>query len=315
MAELHDAGVDRFAVNAFHGAKSLSRAIDDHAPATIETHLFVEKQLMGTAGGLLAPRELLDRDELFVLHNGDTLVHPPIDQLAQAASGPKCLGAILVRPGRTGTYRVLRIEDGRLVGRETPQQLESDPHGDHAANYLGVAVLRRELFEQIPSEGPSELFDLMLPLLESGWTLAAVPYVGSWLEFTSPYSYRENLLRLLAQADACRVELPGGAAKVSHRGSGTVFVDESADVATGVRFEGPCIVESGARVEPGAVLQTSLVLEDAKIAAGAYVSESVVASHTVLRRTDIFRRGVIAMGAESHERPGTARYLPFASPR
>jgi NDP-sugar pyrophosphorylase family protein len=271
VRQLRDQGLEVLGANAFHGAQSLAAALArDASPAP---ELFREPVLMGTGGALDAPRAQLGESEVFVVHNGDTLVDADLARLVEAAGLPGCLGALLVRQPAVEGYTPLTVRDGRLVavGR-------ADPSG-HTATYLGVAAFRREVLERVPEGRPSGMFeDVLLPMMaERGAQLAVVPDQGRWLEFTSPASYRDTLVQLLAEETGAdgRIRLPGGDAEVAREDQGRVF--RAPGVSCGrLRVRGGAVIEAGAQLEEDCTLEDSVVLEGAYIARAASVRRSVV---------------------------------------
>ncbi len=273
LLQLRGLGVERFALNAWHAPDSLRAAIARAGLGPGGAELFVEAELMGTAGGLDAPRGLLGGADVFVLHNGDTLL-PGLDlePLLQAARGPGRAGALLVgRPPLPG-YNAVAVGGGEWLG------LASERPDAAPATYLGVGVLRREVLERVPRGRPSELFrDVLLPLLAQGSRIAAVEHAGAWIEFTSAQAYRRHLVSLVLSGRAAgSLDLPGGAAHVRRRGGGAYFAAD-AELSAGVLVEGGAVLEAGASAARGSLLFGSVLLEGASVASRALLQGVVVA--------------------------------------
>jgi NDP-sugar pyrophosphorylase family protein len=299
VRHLRGQGLEVIGANAFHGAESLAEAlVRDASPAP---DLFREPVLMGTGGALDAPRVRLGESEVFVVHNGDTLVDAELTPLVEAAGAPGCLGALLVSQPAVEGYTPLTVRGGRLVavGR-------GDPSGE-TATYLGVAALRREVLEQVPRATPSGMFeDVLLPMMaESGTQLAVVPHEGRWLEFTSPESYRAALVRLLASEAGAegRIPLPGGDAEVVREDRGHVFRAAGASCGR-LRVRGGAVIEAGARIEEDCALEDSVVLEGAHLALGASVRRSVVDAEARVAAGEALESTVRA--ADGAPEPGAA---------
>lgn len=282
LAHLARAGVRDFSVNAFHGAESVRTVLERDMPPGCRGELFVEDELMDTGGALAAPAARLARPaEHFLLHNGDTLLDFPAGELVAAATGPRLLGALLVRPRAVRGYRAIGVRNGRFTGL-TPAR------GDDEATYLGAAVLHGELLDRVAKDRPSSLFsDLLLPMLEEGWSLMTLPYEGPWFEFTSAESYLSRLLTLLDEA--------GG----SYRGPGAL-------VDAGAALEGRVALEGGTRVAGGSTIRDSVLL------AGAEVREGARAEHLVLGPGAILgAEASLANGVLTRREDGAMIYSPF----
>lgn len=276
VLHLRSQGLFVTAVNAFHSPESIARALERDAPPA--PPVLREPVLMGTGGALDAPRDELAAGDVFLLHNGDTLVDAPAGPLLEAARSPGCLGALLVRTPAMPGYTPLGVRRGR-VQRIGGGALE-DGAPETSATYLGVAAFRREVLERVPRNEPCELFeDVVLPLMrERGEGLATVDHDGRWLEFTSPAAYRGTLCALLhREARAGEpIRLPGGDAAVHRTGEGWLFRADGA-TADGIRVHGAAVVESGAAVGGGSRMEDSVALEGASISDACVIRRSIVA--------------------------------------
>lgn len=305
MAHLHARGVSDFSVNAWHQPDGLAETLRKDSPPETETQLFVESELMGSAGAFLAPRSRLARTPLFIYQNGDTLIDAPLAALAQAAGGERCLGALLVREGVTPGYGGLILRGGTVVRRFLPGEA---PAGGDPATFLGVGVFRRELLPEVIPGRPSELFpDLLLPLLDRGWSLAAVPSATPWLEFTSPAQYLDRLTGLVrAGAASGKVRLPGGDAFLAQGIPGGAFLGDNAHLAPGSRLGGGVVMERETRAEPGSSLYDVLLLEGARTGSGVCLERVVVDQGVQLPPNSEFRHGVVTLGPN-----GKLEFIPF----
>lgn len=305
VRHLAAAGVERFSVNAHHLPATIEAAIRENLAPDQEVQLFVEPQLMGTGGALLAPRARLAASSHFVIHNGDTLTMAPLAALWDAAQQPSCLGVLLVRPGRTSGYGAIAVANGRFVALlrgEAPS-----PPGTAAATYLGVGVLRREVLETVPADRPTDLFsDLLLPQLDATRFLAVVPHNGSWLEFTSPRSYLHNTLRLVNSGRAAtRLALAGGEVTIHPHPNGALYVGPDAVVASSVQWQGSAVLEAGARLEAGSFVRRALVMRGAIVGAGCYLDDVVVDAGVVVPPSTVARSGTLSSAA------GQLEFHPF----
>lgn len=292
VAHLASAGVRDFSINTHHRPESIESEARS-VPNLRSLELFHEDVLMGTAGALVAPAARLREHATFVLHNSDTLVAAPLDALAAALDGdPRAVGAVLVRPGAALGYRPLRLLDGLVTGvGEGPGE---------PATFLGVSVLRTSLLDGLREGAPSSLFeDLLFPALARGATLHAVPYEGSWLEFTSPASYRATLAALVGshRGDPA-IDLPGGAVALRSFATGSAFAGPGASISNAASLHGACVVEQNAVVHAGARLANSVVLEGARIAPGAHLERVVVAEGVAVPANTTFREGTLVAGAD-----------------
>jgi mannose-1-phosphate guanylyltransferase len=304
LARLASGGIETVAVNGFHAAESIEAVANEEAPGSMRVEMHLESTLMGTGGAFDAPRETLGDGEIFLVHNGDTLVPIPFDALSEAALGENRVGALLVRPRALAGYKPIAVRDGEVVG------FEADGVNGDPATYLGVAVFRREVLDRVPRGRPSAIFgDVVMPMLAEGGRLAAVETENHWLEFTSPASYRRRLETLVsASRNEGLVELPGGAARIVRGPSGALHVGEGVTLGAAFRGHGGCVVESGARLGTGASLHGSVVLERARLGDGVTLRRAIVAPDVVVPSWTEWCDGVVVPGGPDL----AAQLVPFA---
>jgi NDP-sugar pyrophosphorylase family protein len=273
---LAEQGIRFFVLNAFHRPQSVWEALARDMPRPANAEVYVESELMGSGGALAAPAEVLARGELFLVHNGDTLVNVPVAALAAAATAQaRRIGALLVRPGRSPGYGGVVLSGGVVAGHFAAGQ---NPVEGELATFLGVSVGRREMLKQVAGDRPSQLFPaVLLPLVREGWSLAATAYEGPWLEFTTPEQYLGHITALVSagRADGV-VRLPGGDAPIRALPEGAAFEGDGAALEAGATVRGAVALESGARAVGGAALADTVLLEDARVEGGASLRKVIV---------------------------------------
>ncbi len=288
LRQLDRAGVRTIAVNAHHAAESIERVVTA-AETAAEVRVFREPVLMGSGGALAGPRDLLAAGGRFALLNGDTLCRPPLAAMARVLDERRAGGVLLVRTPADRRYRPLRVAGDRVLGLGSRGET-----GAERATYLGVAVLSPDVLDRIPDDRPSDLFDALLPLVDTRGGLVAFGYDGPWLEMTSPESYRRALTHLVLGArNRDAVELPGGSVRVRRCRQGAAFIAADADVHPAAELRGGVVVESGASVGAGAVLSATVVLEGAVVEPLAVLEDVVVMEGARVPAGSTLRSGIV----------------------
>lgn len=157
---LAKAGVDEVLVNLHHLADVVRAhlAVRSGPPAvrTVE-----ERQLLGSAGTLLANRGFVDGEEMFLAINADNLTDFDLGMLVDAHRAGDAIATLSVfhasRPSECG---IVDVEDGRVVGFvEKP----ADPPGDLAN--AGMYAFHPSVLDVIAGPPPKDIGYDLLPRL------------------------------------------------------------------------------------------------------------------------------------------------------
>ena len=155
------AGVDEVLVNLHHMPKQVRSHLAAHrgGPQVRTTY---EPTLLGSAGTLVAGREFVGSDEVFLAVNGDDLTDFDLRRLVVALeAAPAAEAAIAVFqapvPQACG---ILEVEDGVVVSFE---EKPAAPRGDLAN--AGMYAFRRPVLDLVPETTPVDIGTHLLPRL------------------------------------------------------------------------------------------------------------------------------------------------------
>jgi NDP-sugar pyrophosphorylase family protein len=249
-------------VNLHRLPESVTAALGDGRAFGLRIRYARERELLGTAGGPRAVRDLLG-DGPLLLVNGDCLFDFDLRALVarHRASGARATLALRANPDPRAYGAVITDRRGRIraIGGR-PRRA-----GGTVSLFAGVHVLDPELLDLLPA-GPSDsVRDLYVPLLEHGGFLQGVRVRGAWYDLGRPRLYRDTQLRLV----------PG-------RGRHRSLVDPGARVGPGARVR-RSVIGRAAQVGAGARVERSVVWESARIEPGARVEGAVVVTGAVVR--------------------------------
>ncbi len=258
VAHLASAGFDRVVVNAHH----LGGAIASLADADPRIVVSVERELLGTAGGLRFARDagLLRGDRLVVV-NGDIFGSLPLDELASAP----CEGdaVLLVSSEVEGEGNVGVDAEGRVVRLRKEVFRAGEVR---RFDYLGSALLAGRALDALPERG-CLVGDLLSPCLRAGATVRVLSFGGSWVDVGTLDAYLVANQRWL---DARRLDsfvAEGALVDARAQVVRSVVLGRSI-VAEGTRLE-RCVVWPGARVERGTYADTVFLPGDPRSMAAA----------------------------------------------
>ncbi len=155
------AGITEVIVNLHH----LPEAIEKYLPAEFPNarfHFSLEPQILGTAGGVRKVRALLEREEDFILMNGDTFQRPPIDDLRRVRREKDAMATLTLRhPPAGDRYTAVWEENGLITGYGQGRGSSLMFSGSHCVS--------SRVFRYIPDRDVSEMTgDVYNPLVKNG---------------------------------------------------------------------------------------------------------------------------------------------------
>ncbi len=192
---LKHAGCTDIIVNAHHHAGM----IVEHFRNTdygVRIRVSVENDILGTGGGIVHARALLDDAPFFLLHNADIVTDADLSAVVDDHRSHTPLATLLVH--RRDTKRaVLFDERMRFLGKEVWREEGMEfPDDAQRFNYCGVQVISRDFFDLALPGGFSDLFDCYRIALASGRTMRGMEHNAYWTDLGTEERIREHELHL-----------------------------------------------------------------------------------------------------------------------
>lgn len=191
---LRDAGLGPTVVNAHHHASALEAFVAAHLPFIAVS---VERDLLGTAGGLAHAKALLGDGDV-VVWNADILARIDLHALVAAHQRGAAGATLVVRFGARGEGNVGVDEGGRIVRLRKETTAPGEARG---GEFLGVHVVAAPLRRTLPGSG-CLVGDVYLPALRRGETLRAHAFEGTFADIGTPERYWQACLDWLAERPA-----------------------------------------------------------------------------------------------------------------
>ena len=154
---LAKAGVDEVLLNTHHLATQVEAHVAQRSTPPV-VRLSHEPVLLGSAGTLLANRDFVADDDMFLVVNADNLTDFDLGVLIDAHLAAATIATLSVfqasRPSECG---IVEVVDGRVVGFvEKP----ADPRSDLAN--AGMYAFHPQVLDEIPESSPRDIgFDLL----------------------------------------------------------------------------------------------------------------------------------------------------------
>jgi mannose-1-phosphate guanylyltransferase len=268
LAMLRRHGIRDVVLSCSYMVDAVERAMGDGRRWDVELRYAVEREPLGTGGGVRNAAHLAA--ELVVVLNGDVLTDLDLTAMLRFHRERRSVATIyLTRVADPTAYGLVELEaDGRVrrfVEKPGPGEVTTDTIN------AGAYALDRSLLARIPTDRAVSIEREFFPALLHD----RLPFHGwvadhYWLDIGSPAKYRQGQLDLLAGRVATDLTPPGFRVDGRWLDAG-VELDPSAIVAP------PAVIGAGSRLGPGSRVGPATVLgERCVVGAEAAVAGAVL---------------------------------------
>jgi len=269
------AGIDDIVVNLHH----LPDAIVEFLTSTYDCRFefSLEREILGTGGGIRRVRHFLEPSDEFFLVNADTIQFPRYDELRRARAAHDSLAALTLRhPPEADRFTAVYFDHGLVTGFGSGR---GEP-----LMFSGSHLISSRVFRHLPERDFFGIVDAVYQPLLGQETIAGVVDDGLWFDIGTPQ-------RLIAAGAAIRELMIAGDVPLttSSRIDGDSIVDERATIRGTVARS-----SIGASVIDGRVTD-SAVWDDCRIGEGVVLERCIVA-HGVELATGEYRDVLLTAG-------------------
>ncbi|HOT23810.1 MAG TPA: NDP-sugar synthase [Thermoleophilia bacterium] len=259
-------GVREVAANLHYHPDKIRSYFGDGSAFGVELRYNLEKELLGTAGGVAAFREFLG-DSTFVVVSGDGLTDIDLTAFVAAhrRNGGVCTMAVK-RVADPSLYGVVVHDEGRVVGFQ--EKVPAEEARSDLCN-CGIYAFEPEIFDFVPQGGPVDWArDVFPALLAAGAPFHVWPLETYWNDVGNIEQYRvSNFDALLGRV---ALQIPG------REVASGVWVGEGTQIEPGARLKGPLLLGAGCLVEAEAELIGPLIIGDGCVIERGAVLEGVI---------------------------------------
>lgn len=261
LRSLMGCGFTHIYINLFHLASRVLDFLSERFPSN-NIHLFpiVEPYLLGTGGALLNAASYFLKDQPLLLINADVVCDLDFEGLWWDHIKSGSIATILVHDKKK--YNKLIVRDGLLVG--------FDEKAGDALAYTGIACFSPAFFHFLPHEMPCSLVDAFQNVLQSGFTIRAIPFThfskdGMWDDIGTIEGYLSAHSSLLVLNDC------------------SIYCGSDCRVGKDVHFEEWVCLGDRVRIGNGAIIRSSVIWEDCEVPPNTLIENSIVSTFGMLR--------------------------------
>ncbi len=257
-----------------------------------------DEKKKGVGQAILAAKDLLMKEDAFIIHHPDTLADKEIIERTVAIwknlKADHALAAKLVEHPQY--YGVVEIDSESRVKRF----LEKPALGVSKSHYAaaGVFVVKPSLLEMITKH--DDFGEAIQSTVDQGSNVVASLWEKEWVELTYPWDL------LSANAFILNKLLSGGSfihntAEISPRATimGPVYIGEKAHVLAGATIKGPCFIDKESYIGSNVLLRgTTSIGKKAIIGHGVEVKNSVILDEVQIGRLSYVGDSIIGQNVE-----------------
>jgi len=270
-------GIDDIIVNLHHLPDAIVEFLTLEYDCRFEFSL--EREILGTGGGIRRVRHFLEESDAFFLVNADTIQFPRYDDLRKARQQRDSLAALTLRhPPEGDKFTAVYFDDGLVTGF-------GNGHGEPLM-FSGSHLISSRVFQHLPAKEFFGIVDAVYQPLLGTETLAGVVDDGLWFDIGTPR-------RLVTAGSAIRELMIAGSVPLARdsRIEGDSIVDESATIRGTIARS-----SIGARSVIEGRVSDSAVWDDCRIAEGVTLERCVVAHGVEIEKTADFRDVLLTHG-------------------
>jgi len=281
ILQARSAGIKRIVLATSYLAEVFEPYFGDGSRFDLEIRYAVEKEALGTGGGIRNAAELLDGDpnSPVVIFNGDVLsAHDLAGQIRHHHVSDADVTLYLTKVEDARAYGVVPTDSEGWV--EAFLEKMENPISDQIN--AGCYIFRRSVIDEIPSRQVVSVERETFPsLLASGRRVQGFLDQGYWRDIGTPSAL------IAASADLITGRFRSPATPTPNSTSGSGYIAPTAEVSENVIVSEGSVILDGAKIGENSIIAGSIIGEKAVIDAGSVIRTSFVAPRSQIARIDV----------------------------
>ncbi len=278
---LRQANIQDIAVNVHHLPEQIIAHFGDGSRFGVNLHFYIEKKILGTAGGIKAVQDFLDGGPFLVI-NSDILVDIDLNHVLEFhRERGSCLTLVLREDDSPKKYAPIEIlPDGRVVrfiGASSPNVSDDA----RRVMFTGIQIMEPEIFSRIPAGkffGTTE--DVFPGMIEEGLPVFGYLHKDYWIDMGN----REQYLKVHKDALDENVRLQTGPQKNLEGFTvvSPVLIGEGCHIDPDARIGPHAVLGNGCRVGKNSVIENSVLWDGVTVGSDCTLQRSILGSSVTL---------------------------------
>jgi mannose-1-phosphate guanylyltransferase len=250
-------GVEKIVINAHHHYRMIRDCLKEGSPFGIKVELRIEKEILGTGGGIKNTQDFWGNDP-FIVINGDILTDIDLGDVYQFHLKKNHLVTMVLHD--FPQYNKVRVDKEMNILSIGPG---TDVKG--ALAFTGIHVINPEVLSFIPGKKRYNIIDTYKRLIDLKKPIRGYIATGHrWIDIGTIADYlRANFYYLP---------------------SGNSAIDQKCSIDSGATLKDWVVIGKRSLIERGTLVQRSVLWNDVIIKEGMRVVDSVVTSGVVVEK-------------------------------
>ncbi|WP_246452004.1 sugar phosphate nucleotidyltransferase [Alkalicella caledoniensis] len=278
-------GIKEIMINLYYKPELIMNHFGDGEHFGIKIHYSVEKELMGTAGGLKKVQQFFGDDPILII-SGDALTDLNLTDFYDFHKKKGGLASLALKnvqdPREFGVVQI--SQDDRITQfQEKPKDVT--PISTKANT--GIYIFEPDIFSFIPSNTFYDFGKQVFPdLLMKGQSMFGYETQAYWCDIGNIDVYKDVQFDILA--GIVKVDIPGKKFEnciwlgrnididPDTKIIGPVFIGEKSVIEKGAKIYGPTVIGNNSFVGSNSVIKRSILLEGARVGNDALIADSIL---------------------------------------
>jgi mannose-1-phosphate guanylyltransferase len=255
LLSLH--GVQEVIINAHHQHETIADYLKSRDPSTLTIEVRVEKEILGTGGGIKNTRDFWDEGP-FIAINGDILTDINLTEVYAYHQRRDSLVTMVLHD--VPRYNKLRIDKDMNI-----LSIASTAGEEDTLAFTGIHVIDPEVLDYIPEDAPCNIIDCYRQFIQEKRAVKAYVATGHrWTDIGTIHDYIRATIDVLA--------------------SEKIAIGRDCHIHPEASLNGWAVLGSRCSIEQGAIVKGSVLWDEVTVSAGVRVVDSVVTTGVVLER-------------------------------
>jgi len=168
-------GFNEFVINTHHHSEQILKFINENNYFDCSIKIIVEKEILGTGGGLQNAADYLNNGDPFLVHNVDIISDLNYTKLIESHQASKNLVTLCVKD-RVSSRSFLVNNDDLICGHQNSKTNVIRIKRDFDANlrkfaFCGIHLISPQIFKLMNKDGFYSIIDLYLELIEKNYSI------------------------------------------------------------------------------------------------------------------------------------------------
>ena len=288
LAALDKAGVDLAYVTLMYLPDSIRSAFGERYRG-IKIEYLMEKEALGTAGGVSRFRDRFSDDD-FIVISGDAAFDFDLAEAIRYHKSHAFDATILLSTSKDPTdYGVAALDDDGLISALYEKPAWEKVAADKVNT--GIYILSPRIFSYFPPEGMCDFARDIFPAVIKAQKLGGIAMRGYWRDLGTPESYMTAMFDALEQKWLPPIPLQAAAPPKDAKVIPPVYISSDAQINSGAVIGPLAVLQTGASV--GSNSEVSHAVVSAKIGANCGVYGAIMDRGSRLGSGSVILQGAI----------------------